>query len=77
MYVIRVATYWNYLFVIFIHLSWFSLIKLAKGDIFDHEGLVKAVKQVDVVISAITLQLVSEQTRIIDAIKKAGNIKVY
>ncbi|KAE9457034.1 hypothetical protein C3L33_11070, partial [Rhododendron williamsianum] len=45
------------------------------GDLYDHESLVKAIKQVDVVISAVsTLQLL-DQVKIIAAIKEVGNIK--
>ena len=47
-----------------------------QGDLYDHESLVKAIKQVDVVISVVgNLQLV-DQVRIVDAIKEAGNVKV-
>lgn len=42
----------------------------------DHESLVKAVKSADIVISAVGPRQVGEQTRIIAAIKEAGNIKV-
>lgn len=44
-------------------------------DIHDHESLVKAIKQVDVVISALGSHQVNDQTKIIDAIKEARNIK--
>ena len=42
----------------------------------DHESLVKAVKEVDVVISAIGGYNIAGQINIIEAIKEAGNIKV-
>jgi phenylcoumaran benzylic ether reductase len=38
--------------------------------------LVATLKSVDVVISAVGYALLADQTRIIDAIKEAGNIKV-
>ncbi|XP_039124080.1 isoflavone reductase-like protein isoform X1 [Dioscorea cayenensis subsp. rotundata] len=46
-------------------------------DIHDHESLVKAIKQVDVVISALGSHQVNDQTKIIDAIKEARNIKRF
>ena len=48
----------------------------AQGDLYDHDSLVKAVKQVDVVISVVTFQQILDQSKILDAIKKAGNIMV-
>jgi uncharacterized protein YbjT (DUF2867 family) len=48
-----------------------------KGDLFDHESLVKAIKQVDVVISTVGHAQLVEQDRIIAAIKEAGNVKVF
>ena len=47
-----------------------------QGDLSDHEILVKAVKQVDAVISMVGGEQVPDQVRIISAIKEAGNIKV-
>jgi putative NADH-flavin reductase len=47
-----------------------------KGDIYDHESLVAAIKSADVVISAVGSQQMPDQTRIIAAIKEAGNVKV-
>ncbi|XP_047329434.1 phenylcoumaran benzylic ether reductase Betv6-like [Impatiens glandulifera] len=48
------------------------------GDVYDHQVLVKAIKQVDVVVSTVgsTYKLV-DQNKIIDAIKEAGNIKRF
>ncbi|KAF2300828.1 hypothetical protein GH714_016693 [Hevea brasiliensis] len=46
------------------------------GDLHDYESLVKAIKQVDVVISTVGQGQVPDQVKIIDAIKEAGNIKV-
>ncbi|KAJ6896655.1 phenylcoumaran benzylic ether reductase POP1 [Populus alba x Populus x berolinensis] len=47
------------------------------GDLFDHESLVKAIKQVDVVISTVGHAQLIEQDRIIAAIKEAGNVKRF
>lgn len=43
---------------------------------YDHESLLKAIKQVDVVISTVGAMQLADQVKIIDAIKEAGNIKV-
>ncbi|WCJ35197.1 Isoflavone reductase-like protein [Euphorbia peplus] len=48
-----------------------------QGDIYKHESLVSAIKQVDVVISTVGSQQLSDQTNIIAAIKEAGNIKRF
>ncbi|CAA7397739.1 unnamed protein product [Spirodela intermedia] len=47
------------------------------GDLLDHESLVSAFKQVDVVISAVGTPQLPEQTRIVAAIKEAGNVKRF
>lgn len=47
-----------------------------QGDVDGHDNLVKAIKQVDVVISAIGSMQIADQTKIIAAIKEAGNVKV-
>lgn len=47
-----------------------------QGDLYDHESLVKAIKQVDVVISTAGHMQLADQVKIIAAIKEAGNIKV-
>ncbi|KAJ4700862.1 isoflavone reductase-like protein [Melia azedarach] len=47
------------------------------GDLEDHESLVKAVKQVDVVISTVSGLQISDQDKIIAAIKEAGNVKRF
>ncbi|XP_047321711.1 phenylcoumaran benzylic ether reductase POP1-like [Impatiens glandulifera] len=52
-------------------------ISLIHGDIFDHDSLVKAIKQVDIVICAVAKDLIAHQTKIIAAIKEAGNIKRF
>jgi len=44
--------------------------------LYDHESLVKAVKEADVVISTVGARQLADQTRIIAAIKEAGNVKV-
>lgn len=47
-----------------------------QGDLYDHESLVKAIKQVDVVISTVGHAQLADQGTIIAAIKEAGNVKV-
>lgn len=37
----------------------------------------KSVKQVDVVISAVAFQNILDQSKILEAIKEAGNVKVH
>lgn len=49
---------------------------MVQGDRNDHDSLVKAIKQVDVVISAVGFMQILEQSKIIAAIKEAGNVKV-
>jgi len=50
---------------------------IVQGDLNDHESLVKALKEVDVVISAVGGQQTDDQVKLIAAIKEAGNIKVH
>ncbi|KAJ8442000.1 hypothetical protein Cgig2_020145 [Carnegiea gigantea] len=50
---------------------------LLQGDLYDHEGLVAALKQVDVVISTVGFLQLADQVNIIAAIKEAGNIKRF
>lgn len=47
-----------------------------QGDLFNHESLVNAIKQVDVVISTVGHTSLADQDKIIAAIKEAGNVKV-
>jgi len=47
------------------------------GDLYDHESLVKAIKQVDVVISTVGHGQLGDQGKIIAAIKEAGNVKRF
>ncbi|XP_011083666.1 isoflavone reductase-like protein [Sesamum indicum] len=54
-----------------------SGVTILTGDLYDHESLVKAIKQVDVVISAVGLQQLADQVKIIAAIKEAGNVKRF
>lgn len=49
---------------------------LLQGDLYNHESLMKAIKQVDVVISTVGALQLADQTKIIAAIKEAGNVKV-
>jgi len=54
---------------------------LLQGSLDDHESLVTAVKQVDVVISSLAGTIVRneiiQQLKLVDAIKEAGNIKRF
>ncbi|XP_068314233.1 phenylcoumaran benzylic ether reductase Betv6-like [Pyrus communis] len=52
-------------------------VTLLYGDLYDHESLVKAIKQVDVVISTVGFKQFADQTKIIAAIKEAGNVKRF
>ncbi|XP_010416400.1 PREDICTED: isoflavone reductase homolog P3-like [Camelina sativa] len=47
-------------------------VTILHGDLNDHESLVKAIKQVDVVISAVGSKQILDQTKIISAIKEAA-----
>ncbi|KAL4581281.1 hypothetical protein LXL04_017492 [Taraxacum kok-saghyz] len=47
------------------------------GDLYDHESLVKAIKQVDVVISTVGPPQFGDQVKIIAAIKESGNVKKF
>lgn len=49
---------------------------MGQGDLFDNESLVKAIKQVDVVISTLGGHMVPHQHKVLSAIKQAGNVKV-
>ncbi|CAL1353536.1 unnamed protein product [Linum trigynum] len=52
-------------------------VRFLTGDLYDHESLVKAIRQVDVVISTVGYAQLLDQVRIISAIKEAGNIKRF
>ncbi|EOX91046.1 Isoflavone reductase-like protein 4 isoform 1 [Theobroma cacao] len=54
-----------------------SGVTLLYGDIYDHESLLRAIKQVDIVISTVGTQQLADQVRIIEAIKEAGNVKRF
>ncbi|KAK9129836.1 hypothetical protein Sjap_010323 [Stephania japonica] len=54
-----------------------SGVTLLYGDVGHHKSLVKAIKQVDVVISTVGPYSLLEQINIIDAIKEAGNVKRF
>ncbi|KAI3807319.1 hypothetical protein L1987_23245 [Smallanthus sonchifolius] len=54
-----------------------SGVTFVHGDLNDHESLVKAIKQVDVVISTVGNMQIPDQTKIIAAIKEAGNVKKF
>ncbi|VAH70547.1 unnamed protein product [Triticum turgidum subsp. durum] len=48
-----------------------SGVALIKGDLFDHDSLVNAIKGADAVISAVGTCQLDEQTRIVMAIKES------
>ncbi|XP_016441971.1 phenylcoumaran benzylic ether reductase TP7-like [Nicotiana tabacum] len=52
-------------------------VTILHGDLYDHESLVKAIKQVDVVISTMGMMQLADQVKVIAAIKEAGNIKRF
>ncbi|CAI9780545.1 unnamed protein product [Fraxinus pennsylvanica] len=52
-------------------------VSLVYGDIYNHESLVNAIKQVDVVISAVGATAIADQVKIIAAIKEVGTIKRF
>ncbi|XP_072964111.1 phenylcoumaran benzylic ether reductase Betv6-like [Typha angustifolia] len=54
-----------------------SGVTLLKGDVYDHESLVRAIKVVDVVISAVGYAQLADQIKIVAAIKEAGNVKRF
>nr|AAF64174.1 phenylcoumaran benzylic ether reductase homolog Fi1 [Forsythia x intermedia] len=54
-----------------------SGVTILTGDLYDHESLVKAIKQVDVVISTVGSLQLADQVKIIAAIKEAGNVKRF
>ncbi|KAK7312338.1 hypothetical protein VNO77_36121 [Canavalia gladiata] len=47
------------------------------GDIHNHQSLVKAIKQADVVISIVSHEHLMDQYKIISAVKEAGNVKRF
>ncbi|CBI37669.3 hypothetical protein VitviT2T_003333 [Vitis vinifera] len=54
-----------------------SGVTLVHGDLNDHQSLVKAIKEVDVVISTVGGGQLQDQAKIIAAIKEAGNVKRF
>ncbi|KAM0028862.1 putative NmrA-like domain, NAD(P)-binding domain superfamily [Helianthus debilis subsp. tardiflorus] len=52
-------------------------VNIITGDLHDNERLITAIKQVDVVISAVGLSQLADQVKIVAAIKEAGNIKKF
>ncbi|KAH6789367.1 NmrA-like negative transcriptional regulator family protein [Perilla frutescens var. frutescens] len=54
-----------------------SGVNFIHGDMYDDASLVKAIKQVDVVISAVGYAQLNDQDRILAAIKEAGNVKRF
>lgn len=52
-------------------------VNVVLGDIYDHQSLVKVIKQVDIVISSVNHEHISDQYKILAAIKEVGNIKRF
>ncbi|KAK1324810.1 Isoeugenol synthase 1 [Acorus calamus] len=52
-------------------------VKIVKGDLNDHDLLVRCIKRVDVVISAVSTAHHLDQHKIVNAIKEAGNVKRF
>ncbi|EOA35479.1 hypothetical protein CARUB_v10020689mg [Capsella rubella] len=52
-------------------------VTILHGDLNDHESLVKAIKQVDAVISTVGHMQILNQTKIISAMKETGNVKRF
>ncbi|CAD6239229.1 unnamed protein product [Miscanthus lutarioriparius] len=52
-------------------------VTLLKGDLDDQASLVSAVKAADVVISTVGAPQIADQTRLVAAIKEAGNVKRF
>ncbi|KAM6557177.1 hypothetical protein CsatB_004196 [Cannabis sativa] len=52
-------------------------VKIVHGDLFDHQSLLSAIKLVDVVISTVGHGQLTDQVKIITAIKEAGNVKRF
>ncbi|XP_043709989.1 phenylcoumaran benzylic ether reductase Betv6-like [Telopea speciosissima] len=52
-------------------------VTILHGDLYDHESLVKAIKQVEVVISTVGDAQLADQVKIIAAIKEAGTVKRF
>ncbi|KAL3697212.1 hypothetical protein R1sor_011288 [Riccia sorocarpa] len=54
-----------------------SGVTVLKGDVDDHESLVAALRQVDVVISSVNAGAVASQVKILEAAKETGTIKRF
>ncbi|KAJ9671162.1 hypothetical protein PVL29_027241 [Vitis rotundifolia] len=52
-------------------------VTIFQGELDEHERMVAALKQVDVVVSTLAVPQYLQQFKIIDAIKQAGNIKRF
>lgn len=57
------------------YLYYIILLVLINMDIYDHESLVKAIRQVVAVISTVGPEQLADQLKVIDAINEAGNVK--
>jgi phenylcoumaran benzylic ether reductase len=47
-----------------------------QGSLHDHESLIAALKQVDVVICTVASNCILEQLKLVEAIREVGTIKV-
>ncbi|XP_022972504.1 isoflavone reductase-like protein [Cucurbita maxima] len=52
-------------------------VNIVSGDLYNHSSLVKAIKEVDVVISTVGAGQLADQEKLISAIKEAGNVKRF
>ncbi|XP_058088394.1 isoeugenol synthase 1-like [Magnolia sinica] len=52
-------------------------VKIFQGNLDEHEKLVSALRQVDIVISTLATPQHKDQFKILDAVKEAGNIKRF
>ncbi|TKY75401.1 Isoflavone reductase protein [Spatholobus suberectus] len=52
-------------------------VNLVFGDLCDHQSLVNAIKQVDVVISTVGHLQLADQDKIVSAIKESGNVNRF
>ncbi|KAK4801780.1 hypothetical protein SAY86_022267 [Trapa natans] len=66
---------WSTFFIYSCKINLLANVSSLVGDLYDHDGLVKAIKQVDVVISTVGAFQLADQDKIVAAIKEAGNVK--
>ena len=54
----------------------FDTFFIQQGELDEHEKLVEAIRQVDIVIVTLGMPPIMDQLKIIAAMKEAGNVKV-